>query len=354
MELGIIGLPQVGKKTVFRLLTGLEAAKAPSRAGIRYGTAPVRDPRVDALNAMYHPRRMRYAEFNIALPPDIEPDSSRSAEWLAPLRNVDAYLHVVRVFESPSVFHVRGSVEPRRDLNLVDTELLLADLDLVEKRLNRIQREPRTGDHRQQRETAVLERCRGHLEDERSLRTLDLSAEERDSIVHLQFLTLKPQVVVFNIGDDSAAGMAACRELAAAVEADGATVVVLSADIEADMLELEPEERAEFMADLDLTEPAAHRLSRAAFDCLGLISFFTVGEDEVRAWPIRQGMTAQRAAGKIHSDIERGFIRAETIAQPDLIRAGSEKAAKDANLYRLNGKDYVVRDGDIINFRFNV
>ena len=354
MNLGIIGLPQVGKRTLFGLLTGLDPAKAPTRSGITYGIAYVRDPRIDMLSAMYNPKRTRYAEFEIALPPDVTPNSARSAEWLAPLRNVDANLHVVRAFDSPSVFHVEGSVDPARDLDLVEMELLLADIDLVEKRLSRMDKD-RTGNAAlREREKTILERCRLHLESEQSLRTLALNADELKLIRSLQFLTLKPLVIVFNVSEGNDGSIAELEPLAVKMQDQGATVVYLSADIEAELAELEADEQELFMADLGIAEPAAHRLSRAAYDCLGLISFFTVGPDEVRAWPVRDGALAPEAAGKIHSDLERGFIRAETVRCEDLVEAGSEKAAHDANLFRLNGKDYVVKDGDILNIRFSV
>lgn len=355
MELGIIGLPQAGKKTVFRLLTGTSPEGAPCKSGVRRGIAAVRDPRIDRLVDMYQPKRMRYAEFNIALPPDIERNATRAADWLDPIRNVDALLQVVRAFESDSVFHVDGSVNPARDVDAVETELLFADLDLVEKRLSRMHKETvKRGDAAHQREQAALERFREHLEGEQSLRTLDISPTECEATQHLQFLTLKPMVVVLNTGEDLAEATRVLEPLIAELHTRGATTVCLSGAIESELLELDAEEQNQFMEEIGIQEPAAHRLSRAAYECLGLISYFTVGDDEVRAWPVREGARAPEAAGRIHSDLERGFIRAETIAYDDLIGAGSEREAKAAKLYQLNGKDYVVKDGDIMNFRFNV
>ncbi|NCC52999.1 MAG: redox-regulated ATPase YchF [Spartobacteria bacterium] len=355
MNLGLIGLPQVGKKTIFSLLTGIAADKAPTRDGIAYGMAPVRDPRVDRLSAMYTPKKTKYAEIEIALPPDIQPATARGAAWITPLRNVDALLQVVRAFEADSVFHVEGSVDPARDLDIVETELLLADLAMIETRLTRIEKEARAKkgnapDH----EKDILIKCQAHLEESNSLRTLALDPEERKAIRSLQFLTIKPQVVAFNVGEDIAAAKETLAPLTEKVAAQGGSVVFLSASIEAELKDLEEEERAMFMQDLGLTEPAAHRLSRATYECLGLLSFFTVGPDEVRAWSVRAGAKAPEAAGKIHSDLERGFIRADTVAYEKLIEAGSEKAAREANFYKLNGKDYEVQDGDIIEIRFNV
>ena len=355
MKLGILGLPQVGRRTVFKLLTGMPAEKAPRKHGITQGIAPVRDPRIDRLVEMYTPKKMRYAEFDIALPPHVEPDATRGAEWLGAIRQTDALLHVVRAFQSPSVFHIRGTVDPQRDVDDVETELLLADLDLVDKRLERMHREQTAiNDAAQKREKAILERFKTHLEQEQSLRTLPISEADEKVVRSLQLLTLKPMIVVFNADDDLDAAEAELEPLAEHLKQGGSEVVFLSAAIEEEMMQLDEEETALFMDDLNLSEPAAHRLSRAAYQSLGLISFFTVGPDEVRAWPVRRGATAPRAASVIHSDIERGFIRAETIAYDDLMKAGSEKAAKEKNLYRLNGKEYVVRDGDIIEFRFNV
>lgn len=355
MDLGIIGLPQVGKKTIFRLLTGVPAEKAPKKDGIAYGIAPVRDARIDRLSAMYNPKRTRYAEFDIALPPDVQPNAARNAVWLDPIRRSDALIHVIRAFEADHIFHIEGSVDPVRDVELVDMEFLLADLHLVETRLQRMAKEAvRKGDAGREREKDVLERCLAHLESEKPLRGLELSAEDLKTVSSLQFLTLKPIVSVLNVGEDLAAAREEYAELGESLAQGGAQVVFLSAAIEEELAELDSEERESFMADLGLDEPAAHRLSRAAYECLGLISFFTVGPDEVRAWPVRQGAKAPEAAGRIHSDLERGFIRAETVHYDDLIEAGSEKRAREANKYVLNGKDYVVRDGDCLEIRFSV
>lgn len=310
---------------------------------------------MDQLREMYQPKKTRYAEFEISLPPDIQPETARAAAWLDPIRNVDALLHVVRDFQAEHVFHVAGSVDPGRDLDLVQTELLLADLDLVEKRLDRLAHETakREADLRR-REQLVLERCRDWLEDERPIRTMELAQDEAEALHSLQFLTRKPMVLVLNVDEDRAGETYLPEAIAQAVATQGISGLSLSAAIEAELIELSEEERRDFMTELEVDEPAAHRLSRAAFEALGLISFFTVGPDEVRAWPVIRGATAPTAAGRIHSDLERGFIRAETIYFEDLINAGTEKAAHEANAYRLNGKDYIVRDGDILNIRFSV
>jgi GTP-binding protein YchF len=355
MNLGIIGLPQVGKKTVFQLLTGLPADKAPTKDGIIHGVASVRDARVEVLSAMFKPKKTKFAEFELILPPDIQPDSARSAAWLEPIRRADALIHVVRAFEADSVFHILNSVDPTRDIETVELEFLFADLAMTELRLERLQKELRVKPTPQkEKEKEVISRCKEQLEKELPLRNLEFNEEEMRLIRSLQFLTLKPMVTVINVGEDLAEGQTRNAALVEMLQNRGDTVVFLSAAIEQELLALDEEERQAFMADLGLHEPAAHRLSRSAYNCLGLLSFFTCGPDEVRAWTIPAGFTAPEAAGRIHSDLQRGFIRAETIAYDDLIKAGSEKAAKEAKLYKLNGKDYLVKDGDIIEIRFNV
>ncbi|HXK61150.1 MAG TPA: redox-regulated ATPase YchF [Acidobacteriota bacterium] len=354
MKLAIIGLPQVGKKTVFKILTGIAAEKAPTKDGVAHAVALVRDPRVDRLSEMFQPRKTRYAEFDIVLPPDIEPEQTRTANWLEAIRKADGLLHVIRAFSSPSVFHISGSVDPRRDLELVEMELLLADLDLVEKRLQRMAKEHQKSNVAQERERQVLERAKAHLESEKPLRTMGLGEDELSAIRSLNFLTLKPLVAALNVDDDYSAAQAKHQDLACLMESNGSTVVFLSAALESEISELPPEEQAPFLEELKIEEPTAHRLSRAAFRSLGLLSFFTVGPDEVRAWPVEAGALAPEAAGRIHSDMQKGFIRAEVITYDELIKAGSEKAAHDANLYRLKGKDYEVQDGDVLHIRFNV
>ena len=354
MKLGIIGLPQVGKKAVFQILTGLPADKAPTKDGIAHAVALVRDPRVDRLSEMFKPKKTRYAEFDMMLPPDIEPEATRSAAWLEAIRRGDGLLHVVRAFSSPSVFHISGSVDPARDLDLVDMELLLADLDLVEKRLERMAKEHSKANVPQERERVVLEKIKAGLEAEKPARTIGLSEDDLRAVRSLNFLTLKPLVVALNVDESYAQARKQYADLASRIGANGATVVFLSASLEEEISELPADEQAPFLTEMGIDEPAAHRLSRAAFQSLGLISFFTVGEDEVRAWPVRRGALAPEAAGRIHSDMERGFIRAEIITYDELIQAGSEKAAQQANLYRLKGKEYEVQDGEVMHVRFNV
>ena len=355
MNCGIIGLPQTGKKTIFEILTGLLASKAPTRDGIAYAMAQVRDPRVDTLTSIYKPKRTKYAEFEMALPPAIRPESNLNAAWMNPLRKVDALLHVVRAFKSEQVFHICETVNPIRDMELVENELILSDLAVVEMRLERLAKEKSKATNIQEREQAVLELCKPQLEDGRPLRVLTFNEEQEKLIRNLQLLTLKPLLIVFNTGEDLKKAEGELSSSASAyLEKQGASHVCLSAALESELRSLTPEERESFMAEMGTTEPAAHRLSRAMYATLGLISFFTVGPDEVRAWPLRRGAKAPEAAGRIHSDLERGFIRAETVAYEKLVEAGSEKKAHELNSYRLNGKDYEVQDGDVLEIRFSV
>jgi len=355
MNLALVGLPQAGKKTIFSLLTGLDPAKAPKKGVLAFGVATVRDPRIDTLTAMYRPQKTRYAEFEIQLPPDVTPEATRGAEWLAPLRLADALLVVIRTFSNPNIFHIKTTVDAARDVEMVDMEFLLADLDMVEKRLERMAKDNKKKLNTNfEREQALMERMKTHLEGQNGLRTMELTPAERELIGSLQLLTLKPLVVVLNTDEDSAAAEAALAPLLERLRGQGAVIISLCASIENEIAQLPETERAAFLADLGIQEPASHRLSRAVFERLGLICFFTAGTDEVRAWPVERGALAPQAAGKIHSDLERGFIRADTVAYHDLVAAGSEKAAREANKFRLNGKDYVVQDGDVVEIRFNV
>lgn len=354
MNFGMIGLPQTGKKTLFQLLTERDALSAPKKSGIAYGMALVRDPRVDQLSAMYNPKKTKYAEFELALPPDVQPDTAHTAEWLPPLRNMDGLLHVVRAFQAPEVFHIHGDVNPARDVETVETELLLADLAMVETRITRIEKEPVKKGPEQEKELALLARCQEVLEHGNGLRTLELSDSEEAIIRSLQFLTRKPLVVVINTDEDLQAAEKEHAGLATRMKEQGAEVVFFCASIEQEVLGLDEADRADFMNEFGMSEPASTRVAKAMFSCLGLLSFFTVGPDEVKAWSVRNGATAPEAAGRIHSDLQRGFIRADTVHVDALLAAGSEKAAREANAYRLNGKDYIVQDGDILEIRFNV
>ncbi len=371
----ITGLPYVGKTTLFNLLTGGHAATgafAGAEGETNVGVAKVPDHRVDNLAAMYKPKKTTYAEVtyrDLGLAPRVATGAAGhatqagqgiSAQKLGDLRTSDALVHVVRSFRDASVPHVNSSVDPKRDLATLELELLFADHVVVERRLERIEPELRSakGPEREQkeRERAVLQRAMAALDSEVPLRDVGLDEEEKKEVRGYRFLTLLPQLVVANLDDADVASPEAVlgplREAAAKHRA--MSVVGVCAKLEAEIAQLEPAEAAAFRADLGLHEPALDRVIHATYELLGLISFFTVGEDEVRAWTIPAGLSAQQAAGAIHSDLERGFIRAEVIGWEDLLRAGSEANAKKQGIMRTEGKTYTVKDGDVIHVLFNV
>jgi GTP-binding protein YchF len=371
----ITGLPYVGKTTLFNLLTGGHAATgafAGAEGETNVGVAKVPDPRVDKLAALYKPRKTTYAEVtyrDLGLAPRVATGAAGhatqagqgiSAQKLGDLRTSDALVHVVRAFRDPAVPHVNTTVDPKRDLATLELELLFADHVVVERRLERIEPELRSakGPEREQkeRERAVLQKAMAALDAETPLRDAGLDEEERKEVRGYRFLTLLPQLVVANLdeGDvaDPAAVLGPLREAAAKHRA--MSVVGVCAKLEAEIAQLDPAEAAAFRADLGLREPALDRVIHATYELLGLISFFTVGEDEVRAWTIPAGTPAQQAAGAIHSDLERGFIRAEVIGWEDLLQAGSEAHAKKQGIMRTEGRDYVVKDGEVLHVLFNV
>ena len=333
MKVGLTGFASAGKTTVFNALTGLQAptgSQGESRRNL--GVIKVPDARVDALAAHYAPRKTTYAEVNfVDFPPSRAAGGRRAvldAETVAQLRDADALVEVVRGFPDLT----GAPPTPVQDLEAFAAELVLADLAVVEKRLERVVTD---------------------LEAGRALRTLSLPADERRALAGFAFLSLQPLLVVMNV-PEAEAGRPLPADVAARARAEGAEGLVLSAPVEAELSQLEPGDRAAFLADLVLEASARDRFIRASYALLDLISFLTAGEDECRAWPIGRGTTAVKAAGKVHSDIERGFIRAEVIGWEDFARHGSEVKCREAGRLRLEGKDYVVQDGDVIHFRFNV
>ncbi len=371
----ITRLPYVGKTTLFNLLTGGHAATggfAGAEGETNVGVAKVPDQRVDKLAALYTPRKTTYAEVtyrDLGLAPRVasgvtghatQSGQGISAQKLGDLRTSDALVHVVRAFRDASVPHVSSSVDPQRDLATLELELLFADHVVVERRLERIEPELRSakGPEREQkeRERAVLQKAMGALDAETPLRDVGLDEDERKIVRGYRFLTLLPQLVVANLDEDDVgkpdAVLASLREAAAKHHA--MSVVGVCAKLEAEIAELETAEAAAFRADLGLHEPALDRVIHATYELLGLISFFTVGEDEVRAWTIPAGLPAQQAAGAIHSDLERGFIRAEVIGWDELLKAGSEANAKKQGIMRTEGKTYTVKDGETLHVLFNV
>jgi len=357
MKIGIIGLPQTGKKTLFSLLVGPAAlsghsdARQPGR-----GVADVQDTRFDRLVALYRPRRQVRARLELVLLPAIEENTLSQGEALKDLSEIDAYCHVVRAFADDSVYHIWGEPDPRREVAFVHNEMVLHDLVVIEKRLERIEKSLKKGkDDRAEKEQALLARFREALEREEPLRRLELSDEDAALISSYPFLTRRALIVALNVSDDAVADTTLRDELARAFAGLGGSVVQIAVRAESEIAQLESgEERAVFMADLGIDDPALHLLTSRCIDALGLQSFFTVGEDEVRQWFVRRGALAPEAAGAIHSDLQRGFIRAEVMKYDDLMAAGAEDKLKATGKYYLKGKDYVVEDGDILTIRFNV
>ena len=357
MQIGLLGLPQSGKKTLLRLLTGVDApAVASHNGGPVPGICPVRDPRVDRLAAMYRPKKVTPATIQYLLMPDLTKDSAKNQELLKALQLVDVLAAVVRAFPDESVFHLEGSVNPLRDIATVQTELILNDLLFVEKRLERIAKEQsRRGGADYAKEQALLNTLQAHLNENLPLRTLSLEAEERKSLSGAPLLTRKPLLLILNVGEDRIQDRLGLEEVKPRTADQCVHLVQVSAKIEEELSQLDdPTERAAFLKELGIAESAIDGLTRVSYDALGLISYFTVGEDEVRAWTVRCGASAAEAGGVIHSDIERGFIRAELIKYGDLIALGSEQAVASAGKAQLKGKEYLVEDGDILSFRFNV
>jgi len=352
---GIIGLPLVGKTTLFNLLTRSEAETSAfgGRTKTNIRTAPIPDPRLDFLASLYRPRKITPATLEVIDVPGFNPGAG--ASFLAAVREVDALIHVVRVFRDEAVPHVEGNLNPVRDLDTVQAELLLADLQLVETRLERIAASKKIKGE-MQAEQAALRRCREVLEAEKPLSEAGLTEEEWQALRHMEFLTTKPLLVVINIDEDQLhqGSYPGRDEVEAYARHRGFPLLTLCAKLEVEIARLEPEDREVFLKEMGIQEPGIHRVARAVYRRLGLISFLTAGEDEVRAWTIREGTRAKEAAGKVHSDMERGFIRAEVVRFDDLQALGSMAKVREKGLVRLEGKDYVVADGDIINFRFNV
>jgi len=361
MKIAIIGLPNCGKTTVFNALTGGRAETAAFSSGRlepNLATVKVPDSRLGVLSDLYDPKKLTPAEVQYV---DVGGFSGSqknrgglSPELLGFIGTADAFLQVVRDFEDEKVAHPDGSVNAARDLSSLDLELIFSDLSIVERRLERLDKDVNklSGREREaaRREKGIMDRLLAALEDEKPLRDLELTPEELKIIRGYQLLTLKPMLVVINTGEDRIAEPGP----AISYQHRDSSLLYLSARVEAELAQMDEEEAGEFLADLGITQPARNKVISASYALLGLISFLTVGKDEVRAWTIKAGTAAPQAGGAVHSDIERGFIRAEVVTYQDLVSAGSMAEAKKRGTVRLEGKDYIVKDGDICNFLFNV
>jgi GTP-binding protein YchF len=352
MKLGIAGYPQVGKKTLFKLLTGQVINE---QRGNRQGLAPVSDPRFDRLVSMYHPQKETPAVVEFELLPDLDEDATRNAEALRALENVDAICHVVRAFSDEAVYHISGSVDVSRDAQRFAEELQFNDLVFIDKRLERLAREQKSKkDERAQQEQTLLERMKAHLESSLSLADFSFSDDDKKLLSSYPLLTRKAVIHIVNVDEEDLQNEGLVVSLQHGLNQPSHVFTAVSAQIEEELAELDADERRAFLDDLGLQQTALERLTALCYATLGLISFFTVGEDEVRAWTIRAQSLAPQAGRAIHSDIERGFIRAEIMAYADLIESGSEENVKSAGRFMQKGRDYTVADGDIIHFLFKV
>ncbi|PIQ87050.1 MAG: redox-regulated ATPase YchF [Candidatus Omnitrophica bacterium CG11_big_fil_rev_8_21_14_0_20_45_26] len=360
---GIVGLPNVGKSTVFNALTkaGAQAANYPfCTIEPNVGIVSVPDERLTKLAAIYHPPKVTPTTLSFV---DIAGLVKGAAEgeglgnkFLSHIKEVDAVMHVVRAFEDDNITHVSGSVDPIRDIEIIQTELCLADLDVVQKRIDKVSKLTKTGNKEAILELSLCERLKPQLEQGKPLRHLTLNEDEQKALKMLQLLTTKPALYCVNVKEgDLPNGGSQVQAVRAFAAKEGAEVAVICGQVEAELAELESEsERQEFLSSLGLKESGLNQIIRVGYKLLGLITFLTAGETEVRAWTVSKGATAPQAAGVIHSDFEKGFIRAEVMRYEDLVTLGNQQAVKDKGLYRSEGKEYIVQDGDVIYFRFNV
>ncbi|MDO5301244.1 MAG: redox-regulated ATPase YchF [Tissierellia bacterium] len=361
MKLGIIGLPNVGKSTLFNAITqaGAEAANYPfATIEPNIGTVTVPDQRLKVLSEMSASKQIVYATIEFADIAGLVKGASKGEglgnKFLSNIREVDALVHVVRCFEDGNIIHVDGSVDPLRDIETINLELIFSDLELVEKRMERVRKQLK-GDKGYQKEFDLLERIKTALEGEQPARSLEYTEDEAKLLSSFQLLTMKPVIYAANVSEDEVLeGNDHAKAVEEFAQQSGDETVIISAAIEEEISSLDAESKAEFLEELGFSSSGLDRLIQASYRLLGLISFLTTGEMESRAWTVKKGSLAPEAAGKIHSDIQRGFIKADVIAYDDLIAAGNMAAARDKGLIRSEGKEYIMKDGDVVNFKFNV